>query len=146
MNNKIRKLLFVSILALVFSFGANYYSSLENAPLPISIEKTEKGIDVQIQNFKVENEINGRKDWILKAEKATINNEQQVVKLKDVNVTYYLDADHTSHISAQKGRMNQETNDIYLEGDVRFTAEVGGIVQEYMDRKRSTTQVSANGS
>ncbi|CCQ91406.1 exported hypothetical protein, LptC-related [Nitrospina gracilis 3/211] len=146
MNNKIRKLLFVSILALVFSFGANYYSSLENNPLPISIEKTEKGIDVQIQNFKVENEYNGRKDWILKAEKATINNEQQVVKLKDVNVTYYLDEDHESHISARTGRMNQETNDIYLEGDVRFTAELGDFVQKYMDRKRSGTQTSANGS
>ncbi|CAI2718471.1 LPS export ABC transporter periplasmic protein LptC [Nitrospina watsonii] len=148
MNNKIRKLLFVSILGLVLAFGANYYSSLENSPLPtVTLEKTENGVDVQIQNFKVENDLNGRKDWILKAKKATINNEQQVVKLNDVNVTYFLDAGHVSHISAEKGRMDQETNDIYLEGDVRFTAEIDDFIQDYMDRKRTPKNpTAANGS
>lgn len=148
MNNKIRKLLFVSILGLVLAFGVNYYSSLENSPLPtVTLEKTENGVDVQIQNFKVENELNGRKDWILKAEKATINNEQQVVKLNDVNVTYFLDPGHVSHISAEKGRMDQETKDIYLEGDVRFTAEIEGFIQDYMDRKRTPKNpTAANGS
>ena len=91
MNNKIRKLLFLSILALVAAFGASFYSDLEKTPLPVTIEKTEQGIDVKIQNFKVENEVNGRKDWILKADQATINNEQKVVKLDNVDVTYFMD-------------------------------------------------------
>ena len=138
--------MFLSILALVLAFGASLYSNLENNPLPVKIEKTEEGIDVQIQDFKVENESNGRKDWILKADKATINNEQQIVKLKNVDVTYFLDNAHESRISAQKGRMDQETNEIVLEGDVRFTAEVGGYLEDYLNRKQSQTSNTADGS
>lgn len=146
MNNKIRKLLFLSILALVAAFGLSFYSDLENTSLPVKIKKTEQGIDVQIQNFKVENEIDGRKDWILKADQATINNEQQIVKLKNVDVTYFMNNAHESHISAEKGRMDQGTKEIVLEGDVRFTAEVGDYIKEYMDRKQSKTSNAANGS
>lgn len=139
MNNKIRKLLFLSILTLVAAFGASFYSDLKKTPLPVTIEKTEQGIDVKIHDFKVENETNGRKDWILKSDFATINNEQKVVKLENVDMTYFLDDDYKSHISAEKGRINQETRDIVLEGDVRFTAEVGGYIEDYVNRRRSRT-------
>ena len=136
MNNHIRKIILFAVCGLVIAFGASLYGHFKNKSFPIQVEFTDEGIDVQIQDFKVEHESSGRKDWEIKAKTAKINNEKQRIDLDQVHITYNLKDNQKSYISADKGVMNQETKDIELEGNVRFTLESGDVVKEFLKKKK----------
>ena len=136
MNNKVRKIILIAVFGLIIAFGASFYGHFKNKTLPVRVEFTDEGIDVQIQDFKVEHESSGRKTWELNAKTAKINNEKQRVDLDQVHVTYNMKNNQKSYISADKGVMNQETKDIELEGNVRFTAESGDFVKDYFEKKK----------
>lgn len=136
MNNKIRKFILIAIFGLVIAFGASIYGHFKNKTLPVQVEFTDEGVDVKIQDFKIEHENSGYKEWEVKAKTAKINNEKQRVDLDQVHVTYNMKDNQKSYISADKGVMNQETKDIELEGNVRFTAESGQFVKDFFNNKK----------
>ncbi len=145
MNNRIRKIILVAVFGLVIAFGVSIYSHFSSKTLPVQVEFTDEGVDVKIQDFKLEHETAGKKEWEVQADTAKVNNEKKKVDLDQVRVTYNLKNNQKSYISADKGQMNQETKDIELEGNVRFTAESSQLFQEYFEKKKTKSTISPAG-
>ena len=81
----------------------------------------EKGVDVEIENFKVTHEVMGKKEWILKAGLAQINNKEDVTHLKDVEMILPKDNNHPFIITAKSGTYQNSSKEIDLIGNVKLT-------------------------
>jgi len=69
--------------------------------------------DVQQTSIK-----NGVKDWSLNAASAQFLYKKNQVVFDDLDVTFYLDDGGSVKLSAQKGYLNTETQDIQIEGNI----------------------------
>lgn len=61
---------------------------------------------------------NGVKDWSLKAGSAQFLHKKKQVVFDNLAVTFYLDDGGTVNLSAKKGYLNTETQDIQIDGNV----------------------------
>ena len=122
MINKIRLLLLLTVIAVGVYAGYSFFSGYEGAGTPLKIKIKDKGVDVEIENFKVEHQVLGRKDWELKADFAQVDTEKEITRLKNVEVVLNMKNDQQSTISADTGFMNNKTQEIELNGHVKFQA------------------------
>ena len=122
MINKIRKMLLVLAISLVLIAGYYLYLSQQKLGIQLKLHTTEKGMDVVIENFKVVHENEGRTDWELRAKSAQINNKYKITYLKTVDLTLDLSEDQKYWITANNGTLNNDTQDINLEGSVKLIA------------------------
>ncbi|MDH3257237.1 MAG: LPS export ABC transporter periplasmic protein LptC [Nitrospinota bacterium] len=127
-KNNVRKILLGLILLIMTVSAFSLIKSLYKEDLPIETLKTmSKNVDIKIENFKVTHEALGNKDWEIKAKEAKVKNEESKIILTDVNVTFKADENQKSTISADTGTINRETNDIQLEGNVKFKADASNL-------------------
>ena len=130
--NKIRKILLGLILVLLAVSAFNLIKLLNKEALPIeTLKAMSKNVDIEIKNFEVTHETLGKKDWEIKAKSAQIKNKENTIILTDVNVILNADQDRRSTISADSGTINQETNDIQLEGNVKFKADADSFFDRF---------------
>ena len=130
--NKIRKILLGLILVLLAVSAFNLIKLLNKEALPIeTLKAMSKNVDIEIKNFEVTHETLGKKDWKIKAKSAQIKNKENTIILTDVNVILNADQDRRSTISADSGTINQETNDIQLEGNVKFKADADSFFDRF---------------
>ncbi len=130
--NKIRKILLGLILLLLAVSAFNLIKLLNKEALPIeTLKAMSKNVDIEIKNFEVTHETLGKKDWKIKAKSAQIKNKENTIILTDVNVILNADQDRRSTISADSGTINQETNDIQLEGNVKFKADADSFFDRF---------------
>jgi len=142
--NKIRKLLLGLILLLLAVSAFSLIKTLNKDALPLeTLKMMSKNVDIEIQNFEVTHESLGKKDWEIKAKKAQIKNKENKIILTDVNVIFNADQDRKSTISADSGTINRETNDIQLEGHVRFKADADSFFNRFQ-KPDAPTQKSDN--
>ena len=127
-KNNVRKILLGLILLIMTVSAYSLIKSLYKENLPIETLKTmSKNVDIKIENFKVTHDVLGNKDWEIKAKEAKVKNEENKIILTDVNVTFKADKSQKSTISADTGTINRETNDIQLEGNVKFKADANNL-------------------
>ena len=142
--NKIRKLLLGLILLLLAVSAFSLIKTLNKEALPLeTLKMMSKNVDIEIKNFEVTHESFGKKDWEIKAKKAQIKNKENKIILTDVNVIFNADQDRKSTISADSGTINRETNDIQLEGHVRFKADADSFFNRFQ-KPDAPTQKSDN--
>lgn len=137
MLNKIRLLLVILVLGVGGYAGYNLFANYKGSGSPVKVKIKEKGVDVEIENFKLEHQILGRKDWELKADFAQIDTEKKITKLKNVKVVLNMENDQQSTISADSGYMNNDTQEIDLKGNVHFMATLDEFQNRFKkaDRK-----------
>ena len=89
MINAVR--IFLLIIALgVISLAGFYFYKVQNNEVKIGKIKAKvmgKGVDLEIEDFELTHEVKGKKEWILKAVLAQVNNQENVTHLKDVEMT-----------------------------------------------------------
>ncbi len=142
--NKIRKLLLGLIMLLLAVSAFSLIKTLNKESLPLeTLKMMSKNVDIEIKNFEVTHESFGNKDWEIKAKKAQIKNKENKIILTDVNVIFNADQDRKSTISADSGTINRETNDIQLEGHVRFKADADSFFNRFQ-KPDAPTQKSDN--
>ncbi len=142
--NKIRKLLLGLIMLLLAVSAFSLIKTLNKESLPLeTLKMMSKNVDIEIKNFEVTHESFGKKDWEIKAKKAQIKNKENKIILTDVNVIFNADQDRKSTISADSGTINRETNDIQLEGHVRFKADADSFFNRFQ-KLDAPTQKSDN--
>ena len=80
MINAVRVILLITALGLVSLAGFYFYKVKDNKidMGSLKVKIMEKGVDVEIENFKVTHEVKGKKEWILKAGLAQVNNQEDV--------------------------------------------------------------------
>ena len=111
-----------------FYFLKNLNTSVEMGNVKIKV--MEKGVDVEIENFKVTYEVKGVKEWELKADFAQINNEEDLTKMENVEMILHKSENRKYVIIADSGTYKKKTNDVNLMGNVKFV----GAADILMDR------------
>ena len=111
-----------------FYFLKNLNTSVEMGNVKIKV--MEKGVDVEIENFKVIHEVKGVKEWELKADFAQINNEEDLTKMQNVEMILHKGENKKYVIVADSGTYKEKTNDVNLVGHVKFV----GAPDILMDR------------
>ncbi len=140
MLNKIRLLLVLLVFGVGGYAGYNLLVNYQGSGTPLKVKIKDNGIDVEIENFKLEHQILGRKDWELKADFAQIDTEKKITQLKNVKVVLTMENDQESTISADSGYMNNETQEIDLKGHVRFKATIGDFQNRFNKTSLNTSK------
>ena len=132
MINTVRIVLLLVAFSIIgaagFYFLKNLNTSVEMGNVKIKV--MEKGVDVEIENFKVTHEVKGVKEWELKADFAQINNEEDLTKMENVEMILHKSENRKYVIIADSGTYKEITNDVNLMGNVKFV----GAADILMDR------------
>ena len=132
MINTVRIVLLLVAFSIIgaagFYFLKNLNTSVEMGNVKIKV--MEKGVDVEIENFKVTHEVKGVKEWELKADFAQINNEEDLTKMENVEMILHKSENRKYVIIADSGTYKKKTNDVNLMGNVKFV----GAADILMDR------------
>ena len=140
MYNKIRVFILILVVGLLGLFGSSLLKEPQKSDIPIKIKSTSKGIDVEMENFKVTHEVLGRRDWELEAKLAQVDKENNTIQLNNVNVTLNMSDQNQSTISADQGVLNSETRDIELIGNVHFVADANQLLNRFRQSSESEKQ------
>ena len=132
MINTVRIVLLLVAFSIIgaagFYFLKNLNTSVEMGNVKIKV--MEKGVDVEIENFKVIHEVKGVKEWELKADFAQIINEEDLTKMENVEMILHKSENRKYVIIADSGTYKEKTNDVNLMGNVKFV----GAADILMDR------------
>ena len=132
MINTVRIVLLLVAFSIIgaagFYFLKNLNTSVEMGNVKIKV--MEKGVDVEIENFKVTHEVKGVKEWELKADFAQINNEEDLTKMENVEMILHKSENRKYVIIADSGTYKEKTNNVNLMGNVKFV----GAADILMDR------------
>ena len=138
MINTVRIVLLLVAFSIIgaagFYFLKNLNTSVEMGNVKIKV--MEKGVDVEIENFKVTHEVKGVKEWELKADFAQINNEEDLTKMENVEMILHKSENRKYVIIADSGTYKKKTNDVNLMGNIKFV----GAPDILMDRLSTNSQ------
>ena len=129
MINTVRRVLLLVTLSVIGLAGFYFFKALDTSISigNMKIKVMEKGIDVEIENFKVSHENKGVKDWELKADLAQIYNDEDLTKLQNVEMVVHKEKGGQYIISADSGVYKSETKDVTLDGNVKLLGPTGGL-------------------
>ena len=132
MTNTVRIALLLVAFSIIGAAGFYFFKSFNTSVEMgnVKIKVMEKGVDVEIENFKVTHEVKGVKEWELKADFAQINNEEDLTKMENVEMILHKGENKKYVIVADSGTYKEKTNDVILMGHVKFV----GAADILMDR------------
>ncbi|MBT3513692.1 MAG: LPS export ABC transporter periplasmic protein LptC [Nitrospina sp.] len=139
MIEKIRTLMLLIAASLLGYGGYIFLSSFEVTTKNIDVKLDEDGLDVKIENFKVNHENSGRKDWELKAELAQINQKTETTKMSNVEYIFIDSKMREFKVHADFGTLMNKTNDLDLEGNVKMIIETE-IIKDQLANEPSSKQ------
>jgi LPS export ABC transporter protein LptC len=125
----------VRIILLIVAFGVIsltgfYFYKVQNNKVEFSklkVKIMDKGVDVEIKNFKVTHEVKGKKEWVLKAGLAQVNNQEDVTQLKDVQMVLPKKDSPPYVITAESGTYQNSSKDVHLVGSVKLTGDAESL-------------------
>jgi LPS export ABC transporter protein LptC len=144
MINAVRIILLVIALGVISLTGFYFYKAQNNG---VEIEKIkvkimEKGVDLEVENFKVTHEVKGKKEWILKAVLAQVNNQENVTNLKGVEVIIPKGQNQPYVITAESGTYQNTSNDIALVGHVKLTGGSQSLAERFNTKETKPANTS----
>ena len=144
MINAVR--IFLLIIALgVISLAGFYFYKVQNNEVEIGKIKVKlmgKGVDLEIEDFKLTHEVKGNKEWILKAALAQVNNQENVTNLKDVEMIIPKGQNHPYVITAESGTYQNTSKDIDLVGHVKLTGDLQSLTERFHTKKAKPSNTS----
>ena len=144
MINAVR--IFLLIIALgVISLAGFYFYKVQNNKVEMGKIKAKvvgKGIDVEIEDFKLTHEVKGNKEWILKAALAQVNNQENVTNLKGVEMTIPKGQNRSYVITADSGTYQNTSKYIDLAGHVKLTGDGESLVERFNAKKAKPSNAS----
>jgi LPS export ABC transporter protein LptC len=130
MYKRIRKVLLLIAVGLVFASGYLIATKFKKIELPGNIRLGEDGASVVIENFKILHEESGRIDWELRADVAQMNKEKSVTHLKKVNMLVDLEKDQKFYVTADTGIYHNATREFELEGNIHLKADSAAVAEK----------------
>ena len=142
MINAVRVILLITALGLVSLAGFYFYKVKDNKIDMGSLKGKimEKGVDVEIENFKVTHEVKGKKEWILKAGLAQVNNQEDVTHLKDVEMILPKDNNSPYIITAKSGTYQNSSKNIDLVGNVKLTGNPQSLASRFKSNQNESKE------
>ena len=144
MINAVR--IFLLIIALgVISLAGFYFYKVQNNEVEIGKIKVKlmgKGVDLEIEDFKLTHEVKGNKEWILKAVLAQVNNQENVTNLKGVEMIIPKGQNQPYVITAESGTYQNTSKDIDLVGHVKLTGDSQSLTERFHTKKAKPSNTS----
>ena len=137
MINVVRIILLIIALG-VLSLAGFYFYKVQNNEIELGKIKAKimgKGIDLEIENFKMTHEEKGTKEWILNAVLAQVNNQENVTNLKDVEMIIPKGQNHPYVITAESGTYQNTSKIIDLTGHVKLTGDFQSLAERFHGKK-----------
>ena len=144
MINAVRIILLIIALG-VLSLAGFYFYKVQNNEVEIGKMKVKvmgKGVDLEIEDFKLTHEVKGNKEWILKAALADINNQTNVTNLKGVEMIIPKGQNQAYVITAESGTYQNTSKDINLVGNVKLTGDAESLTERFHTKKAKPSNVS----
>ena len=146
MINAVRIILLIIALG-VLSLAGFYFYKVQNNKIETGKIKAKimgKGIDLEIENFKMTHEEKGTKEWILNAVLAQVNNQENVTNLKGIKMIIPKGQNQPYVITAESGTYQNTSKDIHLVGHVKLTGDVQSLAERFHTKttKSSNTSLS----
>tara|TARA_B100000686_G_scaffold235712_1_gene243617 strand:+ start:850 stop:1302 length:453 start_codon:yes stop_codon:yes gene_type:complete len=137
MINAVRIILLIMALGVISLAGFYFYKAQKNKVETgkIKVKIMEKGVNLEIENFKMTHEENGTKGWILNALLAQVNNQENVTNLKGVEVIIPKGQNRSYVITAESGTYQNKSKDIDLVGHVKLTGDVESLAERFNTKK-----------
>ena len=144
MINAVR--IFLLIVALgVISLAGFYFYKVQNNEVELGKMKAKvmgKGVDLEIEDFKLTHEVKGNKEWILKAALAQVNNQENVTNLKGVEMIIPKGQNHPYVITAESGTYQNTSKIIDLVGHVKLTGDAKSLAERFNTKKAKPSNTS----
>ena len=142
MINAVRVILLITALGLVSLAGFYFYKVKDNKidMGSLKVKIMEKGVDVEIENFKVTHEVKGKKEWILKAGLAQVNNQEDVTHLKDLEMIIPKDNNSPYIITAKSGTYQNSSKNIDLVGNVKLTGNPQSLASRFKSNQNESKE------
>ena len=102
----------------------------------------EKGVNLEIENFKMTHEEKGTKEWILNAVLAQVNNQENVTNLKGVEMIIPKGQNQAYVITAESGTYQNTSKDINLVGNVKLTGDAESLTERFNTKKAKPSNAS----
>ena len=144
MINAVRIILLIVALG-VISLAGFYFYKVQNNEVEtgkIKVKIMEKGVDLEIENFKMTHEEKGTKEWILNAVLAQVNNQENVTNLKGVKMIIPKGQNQPYVITAESGTYQNTSKDIDLVGHVKLTGDVQSLTERFHTKKAKPSNTS----
>ena len=144
MINAVRIILLIIALG-VISLAGYYFYKVQNNEVETGKKKVkimEKGVNLEIENFKMTHEEKGTKGWILNAVLAQVNNQENVTNLKGVEVIIPKGQNQPYVITAESGTYQHTSNDIALVGHVKLTGDAQSLAERFNTKKAKPSNIS----
>ena len=144
MNNIVRIILLIIALG-VISLAGFYFYKVQNSKVEtgkIKVKIMEKGVNVEIENFKMTHEEKGTKEWILNAVLAQVNNQENVTNLKGVEMIIPKGQNQAYVITAESGTYQNTSKDINLVGNVKLTGDAESLAERFNTKKAKPSNTS----
>ena len=142
MINTFRKILLLVAFGVIglagFYFLKNLNTSFDIGN--VNIKAMGKGVDVEIENFKVTHENKGVKEWELKADFAQINNQEDLTTMRNVEMILHKAENKKYVISADSGTYKKATKDVNLMGNVKFVGSSDILMDRINTNPSKATQ------
>ncbi len=81
--------------------------------------------DMQMEKIRFVEDKQGRKTWELEAKSAQQYQDQNIMTLEDVKVTFYSKDGRTFTVTGNQGKVYQDSKDLELSGDVTLNSSDG---------------------
>ena len=144
MINAVRIILLIIALGVISLAGFYFYkvqiSKVETRKINVKI--MEKGVDLEVENFKMTHEEKGTKEWILNAVLAQVNNQKNVTNLKGVKMIIPKGHNQPYVITAESGTYQNTSKDIHLVGHVKLTGDVQSLAERFHTKKATPSNIS----
>ena len=129
MITNVRRILLLVAFSVIGLAGFYFLNNMSNSTNieNLKIKIMDKGVDVEIENFKVTHENEGLKEWELKADLAQIYNDEDLTKLQNVEMVVHKGKGGQYIISADSGVYKSETKDVSLDGNVKLLGPAGEL-------------------
>jgi LPS export ABC transporter protein LptC len=137
MINVVRIILLVIAFGVISLAGFYFYKVQDNKVEMgnIRVKIMDKGVDVEIENFKITHEVKGKKEWVLKAGLAQVNNQKDVTQLKDVQMILPKEDSLPYVITAESGTYQNSSKNVDLVGRVKLTGDAQSLAGRFQTNK-----------
>ena len=144
MINIVRIILLIIALG-VLSLAGFYFYKVQNNKVETGKIKAKlmgKGVDLEIENFKMTHEEKGTKEWILNAVLAQVNNQENVTNLKGIKMIIPKGQNQPYVITAESGTYQNTSKDIYLAGHVKLTGDAESLAERFHTKQAKPSNTS----
>ena len=107
------------------SLGTNLRAKKASDAAEKVSEVSTEGADMKLKKIRFVEDKQGQKTWELEAESVHQYQEQNIMVLEDVKVTYYAKEGRIIYITGKRGKVYQDSKNVDLSGDVVLTSSDG---------------------